>query len=31
MTHKNPSRRMTKGLSLSLNISVGIYYVIHPK
>jgi hypothetical protein len=31
MTHENPSRRMTKALALSSNISVDILYVIHPK
>jgi hypothetical protein len=31
MTHENPARRMTKGLALISNISINIYYVIHPK
>jgi hypothetical protein len=31
MTHENPSRRMTKGLPSSSNISIDTSYVIHPK
>jgi hypothetical protein len=31
MTHKTPSRRMTKGLPLSSNISIDISFVIQSK
>jgi hypothetical protein len=31
MTHKNPSRRMIKGLLSCSNINIDISYVIHPK
>jgi hypothetical protein len=31
MTHENPARRMTKTLALISDISIDIYYVIHPK